>query len=189
MMKQLLSGLDRMHQIGILHRDLKPANILVDERYNCYIADLGLSRSICQPLREYTNEIFTLYYRSPELVLGEKRYSISVDIWALGCVFYEMITGEVLFKCSSELELLFLIFRTFGRPTTSDWPELAGLLKSQHSEFVLPDLNMVSNLGQRLAGFDAGVSDLIMRMIRMNPNRRPTCAELLLDHIFDDIAI
>jgi serine/threonine protein kinase len=149
----------------------------VDEKWNCYLADFGLARPISQPLREYTNEVMTLYYRPPELILGEKVYSIGVDIWALGCTFFELFKSEVLFKVSSELELLFSICECFGYPTESSWPGFSELLRK--SKFCMPNIQQKKSLADRLRGVDINIQNLITEMLVMNPNRRPGLSELL----------
>lgn len=160
----------------ILHRDIKPDNILLDEDFNCYLADFGLARPISQPVREYTNEVMTLYYRPPELILGEKVYSIGVDIWALGCTLYELYTYEILFKTTSELELLFSICECLGRPSEVSWPGFNALLGK--AKFTLPNLQQKKLLGERMAGVDPAVKNLISDMLVLNPARRPALAEL-----------
>jgi serine/threonine protein kinase len=76
----------------VLHRDLKPQNLLIDERGYIKVADFGLARAFCLPVHTYTHEVVTLWYRAPEILLGSKFYSTSVDIWSLGCVFAEMVS-------------------------------------------------------------------------------------------------
>jgi serine/threonine protein kinase len=81
---------------------------LLDVNDDIKIADFGLSRVVTQPLRPYTNEVMTMLYRPPELALGEKEYSIGLDIWSLGCIFAEMFLLRPLFNSINfELELLF----------------------------------------------------------------------------------
>ena len=150
---------------------------MLDEQFNCYLADFGLARPISQPLREYTNEVMTLYYRPPELVLGEKVYSIGVDIWALGCTFFELFKSEVLFKVASDLELLFSICESLGKPTEASWPGFSEL--QTKSKFKMPDIRAKFPLQERLRGIDTNIQNLIIDMLKMNPNRRPALSELL----------
>lgn len=79
-----------MHRV--LHRDLKPQNLLIDGRGYIKLADFGLARAFGLPVHMYTHEVVTLWYRAPEILLGSKLYSTSVDIWSLGCVFAEMVS-------------------------------------------------------------------------------------------------
>ena len=80
------------HVHRVLHRDLKPQNLLIDGRGYIKLADFGLARAFGMPVRTYTHEVVTLWYRAPEILLGSKFYSTSVDVWSLGCVFAEMVS-------------------------------------------------------------------------------------------------
>lgn len=88
---QLINGVNYCHSRRIIHRDLKPQNLLIDRAGNLKIADFGLARAFGIPIKTLTHEIETLWYRAPEVLLGQKQYSLGVDIWAIGCIFAEMI--------------------------------------------------------------------------------------------------
>lgn len=83
---QILLGVDYMHKNRIMHRDLKPQNILINNKNFIKIADFGLSRTFSVPLGKFTKEISTLWYRAPEIMMGDENYSIQVDTWAVGII-------------------------------------------------------------------------------------------------------
>lgn len=95
-MQQLLQGLEYCHSKRIVHRDLKPQNLLIANG-QLKLADFGLSRGGVPPLRQYTHEVITLWYRAPEILLGSSHYSLGVDIWSVGCIFAELVNREPLF--------------------------------------------------------------------------------------------
>ena len=90
-MFQLINGINYCHSRRIIHRDLKPQNLLIDKNGSLKIADFGLARAFGIPIKTLTHEIETLWYRAPEVLLGQKQYSLGVDIWAVGCIFSELI--------------------------------------------------------------------------------------------------
>lgn len=123
-MMQLVKGTAYCHGHRILHRDLKPQNLLIDKEGNLKLADFGLARAFGVPLRAYTHEVVTLWYRAPEILLGGKQYSTGVDIWSIGCIFAEMVNRKPLFAGDSEIDQIFRIFRIMGTPTEEVWPDV-----------------------------------------------------------------
>lgn len=111
-MFQIVSATLYLHSSKVLHRDLKPQNILIDPS-NCFVklADFGLSRCYTVPIKPYTKEVLTLWYRAPELILGSDQYSTAIDIWSIGCIFAELFTKRPLFKGDSEIGQLYEIFK------------------------------------------------------------------------------
>ena len=101
---QLLNGLNYLHSNWIIHRDLKPSNILVmgegEEHGVVKIADFGLARIYQAPLKTLFDNgvVVTIWYRAPELLLGAKHYTSAIDMWAVGCIFAELLTLKPLFQ-------------------------------------------------------------------------------------------
>lgn len=87
-----------------MHRDLKPQNILINKKGSVQLADFGLARAFGLPVKTYTHEVVTLWYRPPEILLGQKQYSTPVDIWSIGCIFSEMAHKIPLFIGDSEID-------------------------------------------------------------------------------------
>lgn len=106
---------------------MKPQNLLIDKGGYIKIADFGLARAITIPMRIYTHEVVTLWYRSPEILLGTNYYGPSIDLWSIGCIFAEMSNKKALFSGDSEIDQLYRIFRTLGTPDENIWPDVCKL--------------------------------------------------------------
>ncbi|GLH10935.1 Casein kinase I isoform alpha [Gryllus bimaculatus] len=129
---QLLRGLAYCHRRRILHRDLKPQNLLINERGELKLADFGLARAKSVPTKTYSNEVVTLWYRPPDVLLGSTEYSTQIDMWGVGCIFYEMACGRPLFPGSTVEEELRLIFRALGSPPADAWGGMAASYDIPH---------------------------------------------------------
>jgi serine/threonine protein kinase len=113
----ILKSVLQLHEHYVIHRDVKPANIMLSHSTGMMkVIDYGMAKEIEFEDRPMTNEVGSLYYRAPELLLGSKRYDFSVDVWSLGCVFYEMLTRKVLFKGENQLDQVKKIFKVTGTP-------------------------------------------------------------------------
>jgi cyclin-dependent kinase 1 len=110
-MSQFLKGLEFCHTRGVMHRDLKPQNLLVSRSGQLKIADFGLARAFCPPIRPLTHEVVTLWYRPPEILLGSQTYAPPMDAWAVGTILVEMVSKRPLFPGDSEIDELYKIFQ------------------------------------------------------------------------------
>ena len=86
----------------MLHRDLKPQNLLINAGGVLKLADFGLARAFGIPVKNFTHEVVTLWYRAPDILMGSKDYNTSVDIWSVGCIFEEIVTKKPLFPGKNE---------------------------------------------------------------------------------------
>lgn len=121
---QLVSALQYLHQHDVIHRDIKLSNLLYNSFGQLKLADFGLARKYTSKTKDLTSIVVTLHYRAPELLMNCTNYNAAIDIWAVGCVLFELLTNEVLFNANSELDQLLFIFSILGTPSTALWPEL-----------------------------------------------------------------
>ena len=178
---QVLRGLKYLHTAKIMHRDLKPANLLVNINCDLKVCDYGLSR----PFDEaddgavFTDYVVTRWYRAPELLLMNKRYTTAVDIWSVGCIFAEMIMRRPLFQGKDYLAQLKLICGLLGKPAEDELKHLQNedAVKYMHR---LPD-QPAKDLLQVLPGASPEAVDFISQMLQFDPARRPS-ADALMAH-------
>lgn len=189
---QLLTGLESMHNQGIVHRDLKPQNLMVTKDLILKIGDFGLARVEGIPVKKYSHDAVTLWYRSPDAILGSANYGFPVDIWSVGCIFAEMATMKPLFNGRSDPEQLTKMFSLLGSPAPGQWTALKGYpnyktLFTEHPHLAqeYSDANfqrlVQTNLREKID--DDGV-DLLRQMLQFDPALRPTAEEALKHRYF-----
>lgn len=185
-MYQLCKGVAHCHSHGVMHRDLKPQNLLVDkEKGLLKIADLGLGRAFTVPLKSYTHEIVTLWYRAPEVLLGATCYSTPVDIWSVGCIFAEMARKSPLFPGDSELQQLLHIFKLLGTPNETIWPGVSKL-RDWH-EFPQWQPQVISRVVPELNDKEGHGINLLKSMLEYDPAKRIAAKAALSHPYFDDL--
>jgi len=180
-LKQLLRGVKILHENWIIHRDLKTSNILLNDRGIIKICDFGLARLHNFQRVPLTQGVVTLWYRAPEILLGQNFYKTGVDIWSIGCIFGELILNEVLFPGKTELDQLSKIFSLLGTPTSAIWADLHMLPAIQKIKFPIQPFN---NLAKKFySKIDFNGIDLLQRFFTYDPNKRITL-DSALHHSF-----
>ncbi|XP_039787976.1 cyclin-dependent kinase A-2-like [Panicum virgatum] len=182
----ILRGIAYCHSHRVLHRDLKPQNLLIDRRANLLkLADFGSARAFGIPVRTLTHEVMTLWYRAPEILLGARHYSTSVDVWSVGCIFAEMVNQEPLFPGDSEIDELHRIFSILGTPNEETWPAVASLLDYRSTFPKWPSVDLATVVPTLEP---AGI-DLLSKMLRLDPSKRINAREALQHEYFKDLEI
>ena len=180
---QILIAVNFCHSKRILHRDLKPQNLLIDKDGIIKVADFGLARSFGIPIKTLTHEILTLWYRAPEILLGQKEYSTPVDMWSIGLIFYEMAHRKPLFAGDCEIDQIFKIFQMFGTPNEKTWP---GITKLPEFKLTFPQFK-----GKGINAYNRNIDsvglDLLSKMIRLDPCKRISAKQALQHPYFNDL--
>merc|ERR1719334_1732147 len=177
---QLIRGLAYCHSRRILHRDLKPQNLLINEMGELKLADFGLARATSVPTKTYSNEVVTLWYRPPDVLLGSTEYSTPIDMWGVGCIFYEMSSGRPLFPGSTVEDELHLIFKVLGSPTEEEWP---GITKSEDFLTYRFPVYPPENLIGRAPRLDTDGISLLTSFLKYEAKRR-ICAGEAMKHTY-----
>jgi len=180
---QLLQGLLFCHQRRVLHRDLKPQNLLIDKNGAIKIADFGLARAFGIPVRVYTHEVVTLWYRAPEVLLGSPKYSCPIDIWSIGTIFAEMVNRRPLFQGDSEIDQLFRIFRVLRTPNEELWP---GVTQLPDFKPTFPNWSTM-NLKASMKKLETSGLDLLDQMLVYDPAKRISAKRAMSHPYFDDL--
>ncbi|KAL5338075.1 hypothetical protein BJX70DRAFT_388794 [Aspergillus crustosus] len=182
--KQMFEGLHYLHHRGVLHRDIKAANILISNQGQLKYADFGLARFFSKSRQlDYTNRVITIWYRPPELLLGETRYGPAVDVWSAACVYVEMFTKKAVFPGEGgEISQLDKLYHTLGTPTRAEWPDIV--------EMPWFELMRPTERKKRLFEdvyrdtLSPAALDMISQVFRYDPTKRLTAEEVLAHPYF-----
>lgn len=175
-MLQLFKGIKFLHSKYIVHRDLKVSNLLMTDKGEVKIADFGLARTFGVPAEAMTPKVVTMWYRAPELLLGEKNMTIAIDMWSVGCILGELLSHKPMLPGRSEIHQLDLIIDMFGTPSEAIWPGMSKLpmlelitLKQQPYNNLRPNFPWLS---------DAGIK-LLNQLFMFDPTKRATASECI----------
>jgi serine/threonine protein kinase/type II secretory pathway pseudopilin PulG len=187
LMQQLLSSIRHMHSFNLMHRDIKCANLLLTSDGVLKVADLGSVRDADRRSLAMTVQVVTLWYRPPELLFQTSNYAPSVDLWSIGCLFYELLTYKPLFPGHDELDTIKRIIRVLGGPSRSVWTECFASLPLAEDSAVLRALQQHPTPQQSteamLPMLSAAGVDLFSSLLEWDPRKRIT-AQQALDHAF-----
>ncbi|XP_066440761.1 cyclin-dependent kinase 14 isoform X1 [Eleutherodactylus coqui] len=184
---QLLRGLSYIHQGHILHRDLKPQNLLISDTGELKLADFGLARAKSVPSHTYSNEVVTLWYRPPDVLLGSTEYSTCLDMWGVGCIFIEMIQGVAAFPgmkdIQDQLERIFLIL---GTPNEETWPGVHSLPHYKPDRFTQYGPKNLRQAWNKLS-YVNHAEDLASKLLQCFPKNRLSAQTALNHDYFSDL--
>lgn len=193
--KEILNGLKHMHELRIVHRDLKPENILI-KGGQVKICDLGSSKFIDQTSFKNTPYVVSRYYRAPELIFASNRYNESIDIWAVGCILFELMTRTPLFPGDSEGLQILEQSCILGTPTEEELGRLKELVQDRvlsivRKATVLPRMDLRLLFKADKYGKDQVelAADLVHHMLRWVPEDRLSASAAMAHPFLADTPI
>ncbi|CAM9181980.1 unnamed protein product [Ectocarpus sp. 4 AP-2014] len=177
---QLVKALKFMHSADLLHRDIKPSNLLLNSDCHVKLCDFGLCRNIAEtagPQPHLTDYVATRWYRAPEILLGSPRYTKGVDMWAVGCILGEMLSGRPTFPGTSTMNQLEKIMESTGRPSPEDVQSIKSPFAGTMLESIPPTRQI--SLNEVFSSASAQALDLVSQCLQFNPDKRVRAADAL----------
>ncbi|CAN5973985.1 unnamed protein product [Sphagnum jensenii] len=180
-MYQLMKAMDHMHRNGIFHRDIKPENILIIEEV-LKLADFGSCRGMYSK-QPYTEYISTRWYRAPECLLTDGYYNYKMDMWGVGCVFFEIVSLFPLFPGNNELDQVQKIHKILGTPPMQ---LLEKMKRSQHADFKFPHQDG-TGIARLIPHASIMCVELLNKLLAYNPDDRLSAKQALRHVYFKDL--
>ena len=198
---QIIKGVDSLHENLLFHRDLKPQNILLKylekdnegeiinlNNFIIKIGDLGLSRKYSMIKRKYTPGVGTLYYRAPEIILGDSYYFIGIDIWSIGCIISEMILKKPIFIGNNDKTQLIEMFKIFGTFNDENLPGLQFFPNYNKSFPIYNGIGLKNFLiNNKTIDVSDDCLDLICKMLVVDPTKRMELCNCLESNWFLEV--
>lgn len=180
---QTLHAVQFCHQHNCIHRDVKPENILINKKGEVKLCDFGFARLLTGPGDEYTDYVATRWYRAPELLVGDTQYGPPVDIWAIGCVFAELTTGQAIWPGRSDVDQLYLIRKTLGDLL----PRHVEIFSNNQffKGLAIPKPERLEPLDEKFPNISSQAMNFMKGCFQMDPSERLTCEELINHPYFD----
>jgi len=174
---QMLVALKYIHSASVIHRDLKPSNVLLNADCSLKICDFGLARGINMESPDLTEYVVTRWYRAPEIMLACQEYSKAIDVWAVGCIYAELLGTKPLFPGDDYIHQLKLIVETLGSPSEDDMEFIKSsraraFMQKQAGKAMVPWTTLYPKA-------NAQALDLLDKMMAFNPSKRITVDEAL----------
>jgi cyclin-dependent kinase 8/11 len=199
---QLLLALDHLHKRSIAHCDVTPSNLLIMPLDNplpgvVKLIDFGLSRVIDPDAQERQYGVVTVWYRAPELLLGDKTYTEKIDVWSAGCIFAELLTGNALFRSHAKepesdsrkfnSQQLSHIMDVIGPLNTSDFSSITcDHIRAFQEMLGQADKTVYPGLRGKVSSAPASALDLLEKMLTPNPSKRISSSEALRHQYFNE---
>jgi len=178
---QMLRGMKYVHSANVLHRDLKPSNLLVNSNCELAVCDFGLARGIEEDqggsAGDMTEYVVTRWYRAPELLSENRSYDDKVDVWAVGCIFAEMLKRAPYMRGDTPMQQLELIIKTIGMPNEKEM----AFIENEYLKDQMRNLPPMRNkpFAQQFPQATPGALDLLSMMLKFNPEHRISVEDAL----------
>ncbi|KAJ3444115.1 glycogen synthase kinase-3 alpha [Anaeramoeba flamelloides] len=180
---QLCRAVAKLHRLGICHRDIKPDNILISPRTSeLKLCDFG-SAKVLKKGDKNTSYICSRHYRAPELIFGSTEYDTQIDMWSIGCVLAELLTGQTLFPGKSGIGQLVEIIKVLGTPTEND---LSSMNKN-YTNFNLPKIDPRPWKQIVHSRVPEEATDLLSKFLRYDPKSRISALDACAHPFFNEL--
>jgi cyclin-dependent kinase-like len=179
---QVVKAVEFCHLHNCIHRDVKPENILITKQNVVKLCDFGFARLLI-PNENFTEYVATRWYRAPELLVGDTQYGPPVDVWAIGCVFCELYSGQPLLPGKSDLDQLYLIKKTLGNLIDHHVKILMN--NPYYRGVAIPEPDVLEPLEKKFPYVTDTTLNFMKACMAMDPTKRFTC-EMLLEHPYFD---